>query len=239
MWVQSITAFSFIFTFAVFAIILVLHSSGFDPDTKDVPKHLRALKTLAWTLTGLCIYYNAGAIQEPLLSRMRDVIFIMACVLVIGLWYISELPTWYQQLPVDQMYQKLPESQRQVLRGDLNLEEVHNQDPDDPEWIPSAQIFKESDARREIWKLQQRQRFSPVQNEPVPDFTSDQRAVGCGYTAYQHVERRKHGRSVDRTLNFGEVIWWIDPNDRTLRSVSDFTHRSQVCYSILFYCFNR
>lgn len=230
MWVQSITAFSFIFAFAVFAIILVLHSSGFDPDTKDVPKHLRALKTLAWTLTGLCIYYNAGAIQEPLLSRMRDVIFIMACVLVIGLWYISELPKWYQLPPVDQ---------RQVLRGDLNPEEVPDQDPDYPEWIPSARMFKESDARREIWRLQQRQHFSPVQNEPVPNFTYEQRALGCGYAAYHYVERRKHVRSAGEILGFGEVIWWIDPNDRALRSVSDFTDRSQVCYIILFYCYNR
>lgn len=238
MWVQSITAFSFIFIFAVFAIILVLHSSGFDPDTKDVPKHLRALKTLAWTLTGLCIYYNAGAIQEPLLSRMRDVIFIMACVLVIGLWYISELPTWYQ-LPVDQGYQQLPENQRRVLQGDLNHKEVHNRDSDDPEWIPSTQIFKDSDARREIWKLQQRQRFSRVEDVPVPNFTYEQRALGCGYAAYHHIERRKHVAHAGETLDFREVIWWVDPHDKTIRFVSEFTDELQVCYSILFNFYNR
>lgn len=219
MWVQSIITLSFVFVFAVFAIILVLHSSGFDPDTKDVPKHLKALKTLAWALAGLCIYYNAGEIQEPLLGHTRNAISIIACVLIIGLWYISKLPTWYQQLPGDR---------GQGWQGDSNPREVCNRDTDGIERSLSIRTTQDSEARREIWKLQQRGRFPQLQNEPVPNFTREERALGCGYAAYHYVESCKH--HMNGALDFREVIWWIDRNDRTLKSVSEFADRSRVCY---------
>lgn len=230
MWAQLATALSFIFPFAIFAIILVLHSWGFDPDTRDVPKHLRSLRALAWSLAGLCIYYNAGEIQEPVRVHMRNIILILTCVLITGLWYIFELPAWYRQLSEDQ---------RRIWQGDPNPEEPHNRD--DAERILGNQINQDSEARREIWKLQQRGRFPQLQNEDQrPNFTYEERALSCGYAAYNYVEAQKdlRRRGEIENLEFREVIWWVDPNDRTLRSHSEFTDQALVCfrkYPNLFY----
>lgn len=218
MWVEPVAGFSFVFPLGIFSIILVLHSSGFDPDTKDAPKHLRALKTLAWALAGLCVYYNAGEIQEPLRSSIGDTIIILTFVLIIGLWYISKLPTWHRQLPKDQ---------RREWREDPNPEVVRNRD--DTERVLETQTNEDSEARREIWVVQQRGRFLEPGDYQAAELTIERIAMDCCYEAFHYIERRKHRPRENETLQFREVIWWIDQNDKTLRSVSEFTDRAQVC----------
>lgn len=222
MWVQLITALSIVFPFAIFAIVLILHSAGFDPDTKDVPKHLTALKKLAWSLAGLCIYYNAGEIREPVRGHMRNAILILTCVLMTGLWYISELPRWYKPLSEDQ---------RRIWQEDPTPEEPLNRN--DAERSLVDQTSQDSEARREIWKLQQRERFPRRQiEERRPNFTYEERALGCAYAAYNYVEGQKdlRRRGVNEILEFREVVLWVDQNDRTLRSASEFTDQALVGY---------
>lgn len=228
MWVQLITALSVVFPFAIFVIVLILHSAGFDPDTRDVPKHLGALKKLAWSLAGLCIYYNSGEIREPVRGYMRNVILILTCVLMTGLWYIFELPRWYRPLSEDQrrswQEDPAPEEPR-------NRNEPRNRDGAERSLVD--QTNQDSEARREIWKLQQRERFPRRRDEERrPNFTYEQRALGCGYAAYNHVEGEKdlRRRGVNEILEFREVVLWLDQNDRTLRASSEFTDQALVRY---------
>lgn len=213
----------------VFVIVLVLHSLAFDPDTNDVPKHLKVLRILAWLLLLSCSYYNAGETREPSPLYLRTTVHIVFLVLIVGFWYIWELPKWYKQLSGSQI--------REWKKDDITLGE--NEVPEeDIERRISKQINQDYEARREMWVAQERQAFlqddEAVDNNdqtPAPVVDEGRLRMETGYAAYRYLEHRKYysQRSATETIELKEVIWWVDANDKTLKCISDFTDYERVC----------
>lgn len=248
------------FSLSIFVIILILHSFALDPDTKDVPKHLRALKAFAWVLTVVCIYYDAGETSRGFQEYLSNVILILGLVLLSGLWYILKLPKWYQK----------PHKERERKWQKAPSPRIAN-DPEDTRRTLAEQGNRDSEARRQKWKIQERERFAPDEGEASnagnAGGTSSTREVGepgeageideatetaeaggvrstvhgmeqdeietrSGYELYQYLEDIKHyNRQEDDVLDYREVLWWVDSKDKTLKCASDFMDRSQVCRS--------